>query len=225
MSPRKKKAPKRIRPKRKPVKSAHDYYFVIRGRLDAAQAKAERNGVEAIVMAPVRNSDKSIDGEVRFIRPKGVDTYGFIIDVEGWVTIPRGVWVSVGGRFEPTTQVMDHVRSPLTSRYEREQGLINLGAFFQRGKQKASVFLAARKYVSEMEVTIKRKALEIYVRLHWSPTDTQPPRVGQPVNKRRKVKSNKKAAYRKPPKKTKPKKPKTKKGKSRAKNTKRARRR
>jgi hypothetical protein len=168
--------------KRKPV----DYLDVIASRLRDAEKRAKKTGVESFVLSPVRNSDRTIDGEVRFIRPHGEVTRPFVLDVEGWIVIPKGVWVSVGGRFEPTTTVMEHVTDPKTSRYEREQGLINIGAFFQRGRTKASVFLAARKFLEQMEETIKRRVLEVYVRLHYSPTDRQPERIGKPINKRRK---------------------------------------
>lgn len=175
--PANRKPPKRRKP---------DYFDIITARLEQSAKRAEKAGVEAFILKPVRNADKSVDGEIRFIRPRGEDTRSFVIDVEGWIIIPKGVWVSVGGRFEPTTAVMDHIRNPATSRYEKEQGLINIGAFFQRGKSKAAVFLAARKFLQEMEETIKRKVLEVYVRLHWDPTDTKPERIGTPVSKRRK---------------------------------------
>lgn len=176
--------------KKKTKKRKPGYFAIIGNRLKEASQRAKRAKVEAFTFGPIELSDKSVDGEIRFIRPHGEETRSFILDVEQWVIIPRGAWVSVGGRFEATTSVMDHVANPSTSRYEKEQGLINIGAFFQRGRSKAAVFLAARKYVTGMEQTVKRRALEIYVRLHWSPDDTQPARLGKAVNKRRKVKKN-----------------------------------
>lgn len=181
---RRKRRPRRRPPQ--PKKKRLDYKEVIANRLLAAASRAKANGVDAITMGPVRNADGSVDGEIRFVRPAGEPTRGFLLDVEQWIQIPRGVWVSVGGRFEPSTSVMQHVQSPTTSRYEKEQGMLNIGAFFQRGKTKASVFLAARDYVPGMEKTVNRRALEVYVRLNWNKKDRQPDRVGTPIKKRRK---------------------------------------
>lgn len=169
------------------LKKAGNWPDIIRRAFEEARDRAKVQSFFSVVPNP----DNSVESEIRFIRPTGYSPKDLLIDVEDWLTVPKGAWVSVGVRFAPTTAVVEHVKDPKRGSYYMQQGMISIASYGQRGRQVAANFAEARHAAKVMAERTKRQPLEVFVRLRWDPDDKKMPHKGKTVVKRKRKKGKK----------------------------------
>lgn len=170
------------------AKKITNYLATIRSLLERTK---ERSTLDAHYSS-VRNPDGSVDGEIRFTLPKDGDARDTLLDVESWIpSLPSSVWISVGSRFAPTDDLLSNLTKK--NRYQFVQGMIDIGAYSQRGQitvkrkdgkparvsGKAYNFTTAREIVDAMIDKTDRVPKELFVRLSYTPSDTKPARRGR----------------------------------------------
>lgn len=180
-----------------------DYLKAISQILDRAQSASSVSAHKSAV----RNPDRSVDGEIRFIVGDR-DARDLLIDVEDWIgRVPSNIWISAGVRFKVGQETIDQYKGKSP---EIRQRMLTIGAYAQRGRLKvkhrdgtrATVpskgynFSKARSLASEFPKQIGHEAQEVFVRLAYNPDDTQPAWFKKPATKKGK-KSARKATHKK----------------------------
>ncbi len=129
------------------------------------------HGVDGDIRREV-NADKTVDWELRFAIPRGVNLVGFTTDL-GTVLKPAiNAWIAIGARFTGDKKMDRETREA----YERFRALYQVHAHYQRmtGRKIATNIVAIQQIIASMRKHKRRKPVQIFVRVHWNLTGDKP---------------------------------------------------
>lgn len=113
------------------------------------------------------NKDGTADAELRISITKPADINSVLTEIEEQLTAPKGVWISVGFRYD--------VREgePI---YRRVGGMSQVQSHYRRGSRRQYAFAAAKKINKGLRKAGRLKATEILIRMHANLKDEKPKR-------------------------------------------------
>lgn len=123
------------------------------------------------------NKDASVDGEVRFTIPKGINLRDVLLLAENAMKVPRGQWLSVGFVHD-----ISGLSAEVMKRYLRYRGKARTQAYWSRSAKKALHFLTARRIARNIARKRRRKPEQVIIKLHWNPWREKP--LGSKIRKR-----------------------------------------
>ncbi len=147
--------------------------------LKALAKKLEARGYATRVLV-VRNSDKSVDGELRVIVPRGTSERDIMRDTLMDMRLPKGTWFAAGARYAPDT-----VSPEARVEYATWYGKLDVTQWYARTNRqnRAERLNDAYGMIETMHKRWRRKALEIVLRINYNPKDRRPDRKGKKKKK------------------------------------------
>lgn len=139
-------------------------------RMKAQVQRAEKALKELGYQADSRtheNADGTIDAELRVKPKRGQQVNDVFLDMESVSRpVPR-TWVSTGVRYEPRESEEFYVRF---------RGMSQANANYQRSSRLSLNFVTGRQINTAMQRRGRRKAEQVFLRIHWNESNKQPER-------------------------------------------------
>ena len=136
----------------------------------AGRIMSKEHGVDSDVRRAV-NADMSVDWELRFAIPKGVDLDDFTTDLANALRPAAHSWIATGVRFEAGKMTREE-----WEKYERRRDMLQVHAHYQamtKGKIATNV-LGLQTIMETMRTRRRRKPREVFVRVHWNMEGRKP---------------------------------------------------
>lgn len=117
------------------------------------------------------HADGSADVELRFAVPRGMDGKQLVLDLAPYVILPKGYWVAFGWIFHKGVMTDEEIAD-----YERFHRMLQVHTHYRRAiltKIQSALNGAIRIYEA-LEEDKRRKPVQFYIRLHWSPDGRKP---------------------------------------------------
>ena len=175
----------------KPARSPRDASEQLRHVLTVVKNYMETQGLFSSVTVH-KNTDNSVDGEIRVPIPEEYDPNYVLIEMEQTLAIPPGAQFSSGFRYEQNLGIDDiaelekaRLRDSGSMVY---QGLIDAGTYYSMVPEEledprakvAKHFSDARQIDENMRRFYpEARAVEAFIRIHWHPEDKHRKRRGR----------------------------------------------